>query len=161
MSRKEKEGKDSEAVDTFSEDDDEEPEYTLLYKANKFLGKEIDGMTSEFISKHGDEFDVEEEEHKLVFTELHSEYVKMFERMLEDFIIEECPNLSRLQAFRKFFSEAKSSITGQFQPLFAEEEDLNRPFVDQVLAATEYDCFYTMMRESVTSDKKKAAETKK
>ena len=101
---------------------DEEPEYTLLYKANKFLGKEIDGMTQSFINEYAHEFDVEEDEHKLVFTELHLKYVKMFENMLEDFVVEECPNMSRLQAFRIFFGEAKSSITGQFQPLFAEEE---------------------------------------
>eukprot|EP00943_MAST-04B_sp_MAST-4B-sp1_P000851 g851.t1 len=134
---------------------DEEPEYTLLYKANKFLGKEIDGMTQSFINEYAHEFDVEEDEHKLIFTELHLKYVKMFENMLEDFVVEECPNMSRLQAFRIFFSEAKSSITGQFQPLFAEEEDLNRPFVDQVLAATEYDCFYAMMINSVDGRQKK------
>ena len=142
-------------------DDDDEPEYTLLYKANKFLGKEIDGMTSSFINEYGHEFDTEEEEHKLIYTELHGKYVEMFENMLEGFVVEECPNLSRLQAFRNFFSEAKASITGQFQPLFAEEEDLNRPFVDQVLAATEYDCFYNMMRSSIIADNSKEAGTKK
>ena len=71
--------------DVVSDEDDasdEEPEYTLLYKANKFLGKEIDGMASSFIDKYSHEFDVEEDEHKLVFTELHLKYVKMFENML-------------------------------------------------------------------------------
>ena len=43
---------------------DEEPEYTLLYKANKFLGKEIDGMTQSFINEYAHEFDVEEDEHR-------------------------------------------------------------------------------------------------
>ena len=52
-----------------------------------------------------------------------------------------------------FFSEAKASLTGQFQPLFAEEEDINRPFVEQVLAATEYDCFYKMMRDAASSQR--------
>ena len=151
MSTKESEGKAIEEAD--GSDGDDEPEYTLLYKANNFLGKQIDGMTTSFINAHWHEFDVDDDEHKLIYTELHSDYVEMFENMLEGFVTKECPNMSRLQAFRTFFSEAKASITGQFQPLFAEEEDINRPFVEQVLAATEYDCFYKMMRDAASSQR--------
>ena len=74
MSTKESEGKAIEEAD--GSDGDDEPEYTLLYKANNFLGKQIDGMTSSFINAHWHEFDVDEDEHKLIFTELHSDYVK-------------------------------------------------------------------------------------
>ena len=77
MSTKESEGKAIEEAD--GSDGDDEPEYTLLYKANNFLGKQIDGMTSSFINAHWHEFDVDEDEHKLIFTELHSDYVEMFE----------------------------------------------------------------------------------
>ena len=155
MSSKEREGKTIED-EADGSDVDDEPDYTLLYKANKFLGKQIDGMTNSFIKAHWHEFDVDEDEHKLVYTELHSKYVEMFENMLEGFVTKECPNMSRLQAFRSFFSEAKASITGQFQPLFAEEEDINRPFVEQVLAATEYDCFYNMMRDAASNQRGEA-----
>ena len=97
MSSKESEGKTIEDADVSDRDD--EPEYTLLYKANNFLGKQMNGMTSSFINAHWHEFDVDEDEHKLIYTELHSDYVEMFENMLEGFVTKECPNMSRLQAF--------------------------------------------------------------
>ena len=130
-----------------SDSDDSDEEYTLLYKANKFLGKRLDSMTARFISDYGHEFQsaVEDGEHKLVFTELHSEYVDNFQLLLEEFVLNECSNMNKGVAFRQFFEEAKSSITGQFQPLFEEDDDVNRQFVDSVLAADDYDAFFNMM----------------
>ena len=127
--------------DSSGSDSENDEDFSLLYKANKFLGKRLYGMTTNFVDRYGHEFEsaVEDGEHKLVYTELHREYVESFETMLEEFVIEACPDMKPKLAFRKFFEEAKSSVTGQFQPLFAEEDDLNRPFVDSVLAATEYD----------------------
>ena len=143
--------------DESSSSDSEDEDFSLLYKANKFLGKRLDGMTTGFIDRYGHEFEsaVEDGEHKLLYTELHGKYVENFETMLEEFVIEACPDIKPRLAFRKFFEEAKSSVTGQFQPLFAEEDDLNRPFVDTVLAATEYDKFFDMMVDAVRSSSKK------
>jgi|EP00945_MAST-04E_sp_MAST-4E-sp1_P002716 hypothetical protein len=143
--------------DSSGSDSENDEDFSLLYKANKFLGKRLYGMTTNFVDRYGHEFEsaVEDGEHKLVYTELHREYVESFETMLEEFVIEACPDMKPKLAFRKFFEEAKSSVTGQFQPLFAEEDDLNRPFVDSVLAATEYDKFFDMMVDAVRSNMKK------
>ena len=59
--------------------------------------------------------------------------VENIQVMLEEFLLNECSNMNKGVAFGQFFEEAKSTITGQSQPLFD---------------ADDYDAFFNMLGQS-------------
>eukprot|EP00949_MAST-11_sp_MAST-11-sp1_P003364 g3364.t1 len=149
-----------------SDGNEGEEDYTLLYKAAHFLAKDLDGVFDTLVEEHGHVFlpavkeagpdlNMDNIEHGLQFTELHGQYVAHFEGLLENFVVQHLPTMTRQDAFAKFFDEARDAMTGRFMPLFAEDSDLNRPFVDSVIAATEYTAFIEKMVRAVAAKRHK------
>jgi hypothetical protein len=133
------------------ESDSETTDFTLIYKAAKFLKKDLDGLISRFVERHASTFegdaenDVEHKEHSLEDTLLHREFVEQFEEMLERYIEDECPKMSKQAALQLFFDGARDTMEGRFQPLFFEEEDPKRDFVESLLAVDDFQHFFKML----------------
>jgi len=157
------------AATTTSSDDsdnDETSDFTLIYKAAKFLRKDLDGLISRFVERHASNFqgdaeeDVEHKEHSLEDTVLHQDFIEQFEEMLERYIEDECPKLSKQAALQLFFDGARDTMDGRFQPLFFEEDDPNRDFVESLLAVSDFEHFFKMLASaSVRSSVRKNVES--
>ena len=140
-----------------SDDSEAQPDFTLIYKAANFLRKDLDALIARFVATHAERFagrdggrhggggGVEACEHDLAFTELHADFVAQFERMLEDYVEQECQDLTTEQAFQLFLDGAKDTLEGRFMPLFCEDEDPNRAFVESLLATMDYAHFHAML----------------
>ncbi len=139
-----------------SDASDAQPDFTLIYKAANFLRKDLDALIARFVAAHAERFagrggggggggGVEACEHDLAFTELHADFVAQFERMLEEYVRDECQGLTTEQAFQLFLDGAKDTLEGRFMPLFCEDEDPNRAFVESLLATMDYAHFHAML----------------
>ena len=125
--------------------DDED--YTLMYKAANFLKKDLDALVVRFADRHNDDFGRGAAEdrrrtggdHDLALTRLHKEFVSEMEVMLERYITSECPNMKHEEAFQRFLKEASDTLEGRFMPLFCEDEDPNRIFVDSIFAMLDFE----------------------
>jgi hypothetical protein len=134
-------------------DGSDSTDYTLIFKAANFLKKDLDGLISRFVEKNSERYskddgNIENKEHSLNDTVLHKEFVDEFESMLERYIEEECPKMSKMAALQLFFEGARDTMEGRFQPLFMEEEDPNREFVESLLAVSDYEVFFKMLTDA-------------
>lgn len=77
------------------------------------------------------------EEHRLEYDELHKKYLERFEAKLEAFIVKEGASPA------EFIADCKSSLEDEFCALF--EEDVNKEFVEMILATIEYPSFHKIM----------------
>jgi hypothetical protein len=144
-------------ADSSSDSDDSTngPDYTLIFKAATFLQKDLDGLIQRFVDRHAAAFSsdapaqsIEHKEHTLEDTLLHRDFVTEFETMLEKYIEEECSKMSKQAAMQLFFEGARDTMEGRFQPLFMEEEDPNREFVESLLAVSDYEHFFNMLAQA-------------
>lgn len=72
--------------------------------------------------------------------------------MLEKYVQDECPRLEKMQALQLFFEGAKDTMEGRFMPLFSEEEDPNRDFVESLLAVSDYEVFFKLLNAASEKD---------
>lgn len=139
-----------------SDESDEEPDFTLIHKAAHFLKKDLDGLISRFVARHTknshSNVNANNKEHSLEDTLLHNDFVDQFEAMLEKYVQDECPRLEKMQALQLFFEGAKDTMEGRFMPLFSEEEDPNREFVESLLAVSDYEVFFKLLNAASEKD---------
>ena len=140
---------------------DDDVDLTALSKAAKYCNKELEGLFAAFFDEHGKSFEQDEgkdevvasgqgeadedfaeqpvAEHSLEHTVLHRKYCEQFEGVLEGFLVEHgCDHT-------QFVAECEAALDGRFAPLF--EEDVNKWFVDVILATTDYSIFHRMMQD--------------
>jgi hypothetical protein len=141
-----------------SDESDGEPDFTLIHKAAHFLKKDLDGLISRFVARHTKSntsnvnANANNQEHSLSDTLLHNDFVDQFEAMLEKYVQDECPRLEKMQALQLFFEGAKDTMEGRFMPLFSEEEDPNRDFVESLLAVSDYEVFFKLLNAASEKD---------
>ena len=141
-----------------SSESDGEPDFTLIHKAAHFLKKDLDGLISRFVARHTKNntsnvnANANNQEHSLSDTLLHNDFVDQFEAMLEKYVQDECPRLEKMQALQLFFEGAKDTMEGRFMPLFSEEEDPNRDFVESLLAVSDYEVFFKLLNAASEKD---------
>ena len=131
-------------------DSDSSSDYTLIHKAANFLKKDLEGMISRFVDRYAASYsgEITSREHTLEDTLLHRDFVEAFEKMLEKYIEEECPEMNKIDALQKFFQESQDTMEGRFQPLFMEDEDPNRDFVESLLSVSDYEPFFNMLSKA-------------
>ena len=132
-----------------SDSENDEEDFTLIYKAGNFLKKDLQGLIQRFVTRYskteGTEGTIETKEHSLEDTLLHQEFVDEFEAMLEKYVETECPNLPKMEALQLFFEGARDTMEGRFMPLFEEEEDPQRDFVESLIAVQDFEFFFKML----------------
>mmetsp|Transcript_50583 Transcript_50583/g.142298 ORF Transcript_50583/g.142298 Transcript_50583/m.142298 type:complete len:171 (+) Transcript_50583:69-581(+) len=112
-----------------------------------FDGKDLNGMLDDFVQEHKHEFEEaaeaktdEEVEHKLVYTDLHARYLRIFETELDQFLEGEgCSSA-------EFYAQCKDAIEDNYTALF--EEHQHHWFVDALLASMSYEHFFEMMTKA-------------
>jgi hypothetical protein len=96
--------------------------------------------------RYSESKDPENEEQSLECTEVFQEYQQLVENLLEGFVE------SRGVTIKQFFAECKSSIDGDFTPLFEEHE--HKWFVDMIMSWLEYSYFFNEMVRHAGSSRK-------
>mmetsp|Transcript_8159 Transcript_8159/g.10805 ORF Transcript_8159/g.10805 Transcript_8159/m.10805 type:complete len:150 (+) Transcript_8159:29-478(+) len=81
----------------------------------------------------------EDEEHKLEYSQIHAEYLKIFERILEEYIDDQGCTI------QDFWMACKDAIEDKYCALFEEHE--HHWFVDSLLVSLEYQKFFELMIE--------------
>ena len=139
-------------------DSDNDSDFTLMYKAVHFLGKDLDGLIDRYANTYGDKVvrslghSHNTVEHTLEHTRIHNNFVDEFESLLEAFAISQCPEMSREEAFQQFFSSMKDTLSGRFQPLCMEDEATpDRIFAESLLAMESYEYFFNVMKHRLHS----------
>jgi hypothetical protein len=82
-------------------------------------------------------------ENELKFTELHEEYLSLFESLLEQFIAQEHSSSA------EFFSECQDALNDQYCALFEEHEF--HGFAEMLASAVQYEAFLAMMLKEAHS----------
>ncbi|CAM9205591.1 unnamed protein product [Heterosigma akashiwo] len=116
----------------------------LLEGAIKFVdGSFKDKLDSFVISKleyfreSAEEKTPEDAEHKLEFSDIHSEYLELFERGLESYIDEQGLTI------QDFWSACQDAISDKYCAIFEEHE--HHWFVEFLLSSIDYQNFFKMM----------------
>uniref|UniRef100_A0A7S1U8T2 Cilia- and flagella-associated protein 36 n=1 Tax=Phaeomonas parva TaxID=124430 RepID=A0A7S1U8T2_9STRA len=130
-------------------EDEDEGDWTetLLEKAVAFyMGRDLKEPLDRFAKDHARAFydvadldpDSEAVEHRLEWSELHREYLALFEHHLADFLAEN--NASE----KEFYDECQWARQDMMEPLFSEHR--HHWFVDWLLATLEYNHFFKKMQ---------------
>ena len=119
---------------------DEDRDWALLYRAQLELGGEFEALFEGFAVAHASKFLREapsEGEHDLEWSALHRDYLALFESTLAKWLDSEGATAVT------FYKECRDSLDDRFCALF--EEDINKPFVEQMLGVLAYEHFYELM----------------
>mmetsp|Transcript_7171 Transcript_7171/g.10767 ORF Transcript_7171/g.10767 Transcript_7171/m.10767 type:complete len:171 (-) Transcript_7171:234-746(-) len=82
----------------------------------------------------------EEEEHKLEYSDLHTQYLELVEGLLKDFIEDQHCTIE------EFYASCKDALEDKYCAIFEEHE--YHWFVDSLLASMEYSKFFDLMLKS-------------
>ena len=130
----------------------------LVSKCEKEIWSELDRMMSDFVTRHQhvfrelhETFGVKEDqgrdeihdvdsghgEHKLKYSELHSECKALLEEKLDHWAEKSGIDVN------EFLVQIQAVLEGRFVPLFEEHD--NKPFVDVIMSLIDYDSFLSTM----------------
>jgi hypothetical protein len=141
MSESKHEGKEDEGKGADSKDDGALSDEELVSKVQEFFyaNEALANIFESYVKAHAHIVDLEAiergDEYKLEYTEAFHEYTGLFEKHMEDFIVNELG-----VPLPRFYSTLKRKT----------DEDVNSSeaiFGQILLAVTEFDVFMTMMRE--------------
>ncbi|EFC48914.1 predicted protein [Naegleria gruberi] len=91
----------------------------------------MDDKVEEFGNKHCDIFEIDEEEQKLEYTNVYNKFVKLFESKVEELLKQKGVTP------QEFYIECKR----------LSEEENDQEIVEFLLALSDYQVFYNMMKE--------------
>ena len=165
QAREEKEGGAAEAKGGSAETEAKQSDSLLLQVAKYFKdqafgaesGEGLEVVYEEFITQHAETFEGADEAdddgsgHKMEFTELHQEYLAKFEKTCEWVISVNGGTPD------KFYEECQEAVQGNMPAALRDDESYSW-FVDALMAALEYKCFYRLM---VQAANKRAKQNRK
>jgi hypothetical protein len=119
----------------------------LLKRVQDFFycNDELADHFESFINRRSSVVDLTSDEYKLEYTAVFNEYKQLFERKMEDFIVNDLK--SSVQDFY-FALKAKTD---------APEDSSESVFAQILVAVTDFDIFMTMMREAAQSHQEQMA----
>jgi hypothetical protein len=119
----------------------------LLKRVQDFFycNDELADHFESFINRRSSVVDLTSDEYKLEYTAVFNEYKQLFERKMEDFIVNDLK--SSVQDFY-FALKAKTD---------APEDSSESVFAQILVAVTDFDIFMTMMREAAQSNQEQMA----
>jgi hypothetical protein len=119
----------------------------LLNRVQDFFycNDELADHFESFINRRSSVVDLTSDEYKLEYTAVFNEYKQLFERKMEDFIVNDLK--SSVQDFY-FALKAKTD---------APEDSSESVFAQILVAVTDFDIFMTMMREAAQSHQEQMA----
>ena len=130
-------------------------EVARFFQDQAFMCAKDEGLEvvfDDFVNEHAAAFandaETREEGHSFEFTELHAEYLRLFEKATERVL--EVAGGTREQ----FAAECRAALRGGTRP------DGERWFLDACLAALDYEAFYETMARCGRKRRKSPAESK-
>ena len=105
----------------------------IVRKLYPFFQSKIRGGVSEFCEKHASDFDPDDDEHKLIHTDIFHEYEALLESYLEEFAEEN--NLEKKQFYKKLERASKKK---------GENTDT---LLKMIIAQSDFSFFVSMMKD--------------
>lgn len=128
---------------------------SIVDKVQTFcMEQQFENAFESFAEAHYEEFEScteckDDEEHPLVYYDIYNDYLRTFESKIEDFLARE--NLLA----KDFYAECRELLEDD------EVWDSSRFFVEALLATSDYDSFYRLMRAEMVRIKKDNSSSRK